>query len=250
MLRLANPFVAVHQVCRPSRQGRVDDPLVRKIQFIRAVVGLIAAAWVMTSYRLVADAGSLAHDRANQMATSAVVLPAAFPVVVGAFIAASRAHNRRMYFLRSLKPLGSLLAIAGGVLYFVLLADGVLTGGPIEDPPENPTTSDYVMLMYLVSLCVLALWVFFFVCYGVIISLVHIARTADIHEVLPPIIATVLVWVLAVMDLFSNDYEGAPMAVRFAIILGGPLSVTAVSLWELRRLKSRHGLTLRQALGR
>ncbi|MDK0521767.1 hypothetical protein [Streptomyces sp. ML-6] len=37
---------------------------------------------------------------------------------------------------------------------------------------------------------------------------------------------------------------------RPAAVLGGPLSVTAVSLWELRRLRSRHGLTLRTALGR
>ncbi|WUH99693.1 hypothetical protein OHR68_40455 [Spirillospora sp. NBC_00431] len=75
-------------------------------------------------------------------------------------------------------------------------------------------------------------------------------RTADVHEVLPPIIATALVWELAIVDLFSNAYDGAPFLVRVAVILGGPLSVTAVSFWELRRLKTRHNLTLRQALGR
>ncbi|XVQ15626.1 hypothetical protein ACQP1W_24780 [Spirillospora sp. CA-255316] len=222
----------------------------RKVQVLRAVVGLVAVVWVLVSYRLASDAKSLAAQRLDQIMTSAALLPATFPIVVGAFIVGSRPHNRRLYLLRARKPLGALLALAGAVLYFVLLAEGVLTGGPVGEPPENPSASFYVLLMYFVFLVLLALWVLVFVCYGAALTLVHMFRTADIHEVLPPVIAIVLVWELAVVDLFSNTYDGAPVAVRAALILGGPLSVTAVSLWELRRLRTRHGLTLRQALGR
>ncbi|MFG3527629.1 hypothetical protein ACGF8B_12905 [Streptomyces sp. NPDC047917] len=64
------------------------------------------------------------------------------------------------------------------------------------------------------------------------------------------IIAIVLVRELAVADLFSDTFDGVPALVRGAAVFGGPLSVTAVSLWELRRLRTRHGLTLRRALGR
>jgi hypothetical protein len=113
--------------------------------------------------------------------------------------------------------------------------------------PEKPSTAEYMYKFFLV----LALpWGLVFVFYGAALAVVHVFRTADIHEVLPPVIAIVLVWELAISDLFSNAYDSAPLLVRVAAVFGGPLSVTAVSLWELRRLKTRHSLTLRQALGR
>ncbi|GAA2109860.1 hypothetical protein GCM10009780_64620 [Actinomadura alba] len=250
MFRLLNPIVVGRQVCKPSRPDRVDDPAVRKIQVLRAVVGLVAVVWILVSYQVASDAKSLAYQRLDQVVMSATLLPATFPIVVGAFIVGSRPHNRRLYLRRALKPLGALLALAGTVLFFVLLASGILTGGPVGEPPENPTTADYAKIMYQFLLVLLALWAIVFVTYGAALTLVHVARTADIHEVLPPVIAIVLALELAIVDLFSNAYDGVPVSMRVVVIIGGPLSVTAVSLWELRRLKTRHGLTLRQALGR
>lgn len=116
--------------------------------------------------------------------------------------------------------------------------------------PEDPPPSYYLLALYYLFLCVFVFWVFAFVGYGAVVTVVNMARTADIHEVVPPIIATVLVWELAVMDMISTDYAAAPLTVRLAVIFGGPLSVTAVSLWELRRLKTRHNRSIRQALGR
>ncbi|MFC9617979.1 hypothetical protein [Streptomyces sp. NPDC056938] len=40
--------------------------------------------------------------------------------------------------------------------------------------------------------------------YGIALCLMHVFRTADIHEVLPPIPATLLVWVVAAVDVISN----------------------------------------------
>ncbi|MFF5721254.1 hypothetical protein [Streptomyces buecherae] len=37
---------------------------------------------------------------------------------------------------------------------------------------------------------------------------------------------------------------GGPPVVQFGSMLGGPLSVTALSLWELRRIRTRFGVTL------
>ncbi|MGX1670941.1 hypothetical protein [Streptomyces sp. NPDC055400] len=36
-----------------------------------------------------------------------------------------------------------------------------------------------------------------------------------------------------------------PTAAQLCALSGGPLSVTAVSLWELRRTRTRHGVVLR-----
>ncbi|GAA1845227.1 hypothetical protein [Actinomadura bangladeshensis] len=180
---------------------------------------------------------------------SATLLPATFPVVVGAFILGSRPPRRGQYLRRALKPLGSLVALVGTVLFFIAVVSVMPEGGLIGDD-EQPSPAVYMKLLFMIIIALVLLWALAFVFCGAAISLVNVVRTADIHEVLPPLIATVLVWELAIADLISNDYNGLPVPVRAAVILGGPLSVTAVSLWELRRLKTRHALTLRQALGR
>src|SRR5690349_21822527 len=68
LFRLLNPVIAGRQVARPTRPDRVDDPVVRKVQVLRAVVGLIAVVWIMVSYRVTSDAQSLAYERADQIA--------------------------------------------------------------------------------------------------------------------------------------------------------------------------------------
>ncbi|UYQ65985.1 hypothetical protein [Streptomyces peucetius] len=84
--------------------------------------------------------------------------------------------------------------------------------------------------------------------YGIAQSLVHAFRTADLHETIPPLLAALLVWEVALFDVFRGTYDSVPFGVRVAFTLGAPLSVTAVSMWELRRLRTRHGITLRAAL--
>ncbi|MEU5366175.1 hypothetical protein ABZ354_22325 [Streptomyces sp. NPDC005925] len=222
----------------------------RKIQVLRTVAGLVAMVWILVSYRITSDATSLAYQRADQLVMSATLLAATFPVVVGAFIIASRPHRRRLHLRRALKPFGTVLALGGAILYFVLLTRGTLADVPFGQMPEKPSTADYMRLLYEVSLALVALWALAFVFFGAVLAVIHVFRTADIHEVLPPVIAIVLVWELALSDLVSNAYDSVPLLVRGAAVFGGPLSVTAVSLWELRRLRTRHGLTLRDALGR
>ncbi|MCX4584228.1 hypothetical protein [Streptomyces sp. NBC_01481] len=54
----------------------------------------------------------------------------------------------------------------------------------------------------------------------------------------------------ACLGLFDDADVAAPPVVIHAFSLGGPLSVSALSLWEVRRLRIRCGVTLRSALGR
>jgi hypothetical protein len=99
-LRLLNPIAAGRRVCKPSRPDRVDDPTVQKIQVLRMVVGLVAMAWILVSDQITSDAKSLAYERADQIVTSAALLAATFPVVVGAFIFASHPRHRRLHLRR------------------------------------------------------------------------------------------------------------------------------------------------------
>ncbi|WP_231976162.1 hypothetical protein [Streptomyces sp. 3214.6] len=55
---------------------------------------------------------------------------------------------------------------------------------------------------------------------------------------------------MALIDLLTGAYGGVPGPLRIVLVLGAPVSVTAVALWELRRLRVGYGLTLRGALMR
>ncbi|WP_431981430.1 hypothetical protein [Streptomyces qinglanensis] len=71
-------------------------------------------------------------------------------------------------------------------------------------------------------------------------------RAADVHQMLPALLSPLLVWSLFVFQVFDGPDVAAPWEVLYAFLLGGPLTVTALSVWEVRRLRSRYGMTLRR----
>ncbi|MEW2354607.1 hypothetical protein [Spirillospora sp. NPDC029432] len=226
----------------PSRPDRVHDPVVKKAQVVRTVVGLVAVTWMLVSYGVASDADAVVDDRFGQIRTSLIVLGVTFPVAVAAFIAAARPPNRRLYLRRAGKPAGALLA-----LVVTLAVPRLITGLGYVDENTNWTASAWRVVL-LFALGAFLLWLGPFGLYGIAQSLVHVFRTADLHETVPPLLATLLVWEVALFELFRGTYDGVPFGVRMAFTLGGPLSVTAVAMWELRRLRTRHGITVRGAL--
>jgi hypothetical protein len=169
-------------------------------------------------------------------------LGATFPVAVAVFIAAARPPNRRLFLRRVGKPAGALLA-----LVLTLAVPRLITGLGYVDEETNWTASaGRVVLLF--ALGAFLLWLAPFALYGIAQSLVHVFRTADLHETLPPLLATLLVWEVALFDVYQGAYDGVPIGVRVAFLLGAPLTVTAAAMWELRRLRTRHGITLRAAL--
>ncbi len=239
---LYNPLYAAQRAFRPSRPGIVDDREVRKLQLWRTGLGLVAWVGLMVTYNAVASAADVhgvAGKRLDQSWSSVLVLVCTFPVVVGAFVAAARDGLRRVYLRRALRPLGSVLAIMAS-----------MGTGALAMAPELAGLRDAVGLPGKIVIVVLCLWSIGFALYGIGLSLVHVFRAADIHEVLPPILAGVLVWEMALLDVITGAYAEVPTGARVAFILGAPLTVTTLSCWELYRLRRYHGLTLRTALRR
>ncbi|MFD3542232.1 hypothetical protein ACFWUQ_22460 [Streptomyces sp. NPDC058662] len=237
-----NPFYAAQRTFRPSRPGRVEDPQVRKLQLWRTALGLLAWVGLMVTYNAVADAAGakdVADERFQQSWYSVLMLVCTFPVVVGAFVTAARGGLRRVYLRRALRPLGAVAAIMAS-----------MGTSALAMAPELAGLRDAVGLPGKIAIGVLCLWAVGFALYGIGLSLVHVFRTADIHEVLPPVLAGVLVWEMALLDVITGAYPQVPAAARAVFTLGAPLTVTALSWWELRRLRHRHGLTVRAALGR
>ncbi|MBT2458087.1 hypothetical protein J7E98_25950 [Streptomyces sp. ISL-86] len=237
-----NPFYAAQRTFRPSRHGVVDDPEVRKLQLWRTALGLVAWVGLMVTYNAVVsadDVEAVADERLDQSWSSVLVLVCTFPVVVGAFVAAARGGLRRVYLRRAARSLGAVVAIMAS-----------MGTSALAMAPELAGLRDAVGLPGKIAIGVLCLWSIGFALYGIGLSLVHVFRTTDIHEVVPPILAGVLVWEMALLDVITGAYPQVPAGARAVFILGAPVTVTALSWWEMRRLRRHHGLTVRDALGR
>ncbi|MGW7100035.1 hypothetical protein [Streptomyces sp. NPDC054883] len=242
MRGIFNPLYAAQRAFRPSRPGIVEDPDVRKLQLWRTVLGLAAWVGLMVAYKAVVsadDVKAVADERLDQSWSSVLALVCTFPVVVGAFVAAARARLRRVYLRRAARSLGAVVAIMAS-----------MGTSALAMAPELAGFRDAVGLPGRVAIWVVCLWAIGFALYGIGLSLVHVFRTADIHEVVPPVLAGVLVWEMALLDVITGAYPQVPAGARAVFILGAPVTVTALSWWELRRLRRHHGLTIRSALGR
>ncbi|MEU9253722.1 hypothetical protein AB0D66_17930 [Streptomyces sp. NPDC048270] len=214
----------------------------KRAQVARTVIGLAAITWMLLSYGLAPDADAVVDDRFAQIRTTLIVLAVTFPIAVAAFVLAARSPNRRLFLRRAVRPVGALLA-----LVVTLAVPRLITGlGYVDENTDWTASAGRVVLLF--ALGAFMLWLAPFALYGIVQSLIHVFRTADLHETVPPLLATLLVWEVAVFDMFRGTYDSVPLGVRLAFTLGGPLSVTAVALWELRRLRTRHGITLRGAL--
>lgn len=70
---------------------------------------------------------------------------------------------------------------------------------------------------------------------------VGMCRLGDGHPLLPPIIGTILAWVVACQGLLTvYSGTGEPAVISLAILLGGPLSITILGHVEVSRLRERH----------
>ncbi|MFD4868175.1 hypothetical protein [Streptomyces sp. NPDC058412] len=80
--------------------------------------------------------------------------------------------------------------------------------------PEPAGLRDAVGLPGKIAIGVLCLWSIGFALHGIGLSLVHVFRTADIHEVVPPVLAGVLVWEMALPDVLTGAYPQVPAGAR------------------------------------
>lgn len=196
--RLFNPIAVGRAVFTPSRPDRVHDPVVKRVQIVRTVVGLVAVTWMLLSYGLASDVDSVVDDRFDQIRTTLIVLGVTFPVAVATFIAAARPPNRRLFLRRVGKPAGALLA-----LVVTLAVPRLITGlGYVNEETNWTASAGRVALLF--ALGAFLLWLAPFALYGIAQSLVHVFRTADLHETLPPL----LVWEIAL-----SMYSGGPTTV-------------------------------------
>jgi hypothetical protein len=88
------------------------------------------------------------------------------------------------------------------------------------------------------------MWLLVFTAYGAVRVSGNFFGTAATHRCLPPLLATVTSWLVAVPDLVTGDLHGLSLTLGYVFILGAPVTVTAIALLEMGRLKRRYGIRL------
>ncbi|KIF06383.1 hypothetical protein PL81_07820 [Streptomyces sp. RSD-27] len=264
---LPNPVAVARALAEPARPDRVEDPLIAWMQRIRTLLGLAAATWLITAYPLRGGRQDFLLGKLAELLIGCAIAVVTGVIGIGLCIALARAPLGRLYASRLRGPLLALGAPVLGVGVIWLTAAGL--SGDIVTPGDvgqhdvtfglfgtflgTVFTGLLVVLLFVVltlACVVVFLAAVLFTLIALVVGLNSCFRTGDVHELLPALLSPLLVWSLFGFQLFDGPDVAAPPEVLYTFMLGGPLSVTALSLWEIRRLRTRYGITLRSLLGR
>ncbi|MFJ3230448.1 hypothetical protein [Streptomyces sp. NPDC086787] len=202
------------------------DPAVEQLKRVRVIAGSVAAVGVYTFV----EGGFAVTEMLENLATASGVLLLIAPLTVGVMLWIWRRGGS----LRALRPplLGALrllLTFVGAVVATLLLLQNSSTlGGGLMILPMGLFT----------------LWMVWFVGAGALRVTGNFFGTAAVHPCLPPLLAIVTTWLMALPDLFTGDLHGLGLKLGILFILGAPMTVTAIALYEIARLKRGYGIRL------
>ncbi|MEV5547798.1 hypothetical protein AB0L35_16960 [Streptomyces sp. NPDC052309] len=225
----ARSFLKPHHVARamfhPAWIPDSVDPSVEQLKRVRVIAGAVASLGVYTFV----EGGFAFTELLENALTASAVLLFLTPLTVGVMLFVWRrtgtVRRLREPLLNSLKLL--LLFIGSVVATVVLLQMANSMGG-----------------MAILPIGFAALWMVGFVGAGAFRISGNFFGTAVVHRCLPPLLATVTTWLMALPDLLTGDLHGLSLTMGIVFILGAPVTVTAIALLEMGRLKRRYGIRL------
>ncbi|MFE5022710.1 hypothetical protein ACFRAO_05070 [Streptomyces sp. NPDC056656] len=219
---------------------RINDPLVLRVQLFRSVLGLLATLALAFFYGKGKEVwhGAASNGFGNLLITP-VLLIVTGPLVVMGFILYAPPHLRPMLRSRLKGPLKTVAWYVLSVAAFAAVLVVAATSGYLDKLPKWAAALSALVVVAVI------VWGLPFLFFASLYSAKTAFNTAHVHPMLPGVLTAVLVWAVAVFNLIDQGMPEGPVAAQLCSLLGGPLSVTAVSLWELRRMRTRHGVTLR-----
>ncbi|MET9604883.1 hypothetical protein ABZZ17_07410 [Streptomyces sp. NPDC006512] len=247
---------------RGDLDDRVDDRVITRMRVGRTVIGTIAALWLIVAYPLSSGRQDFVLGKLAELGLSCAVLMTGTVIGIAAFLIASTPYRRRAYTRRLGEPALAFLALAAGPtavwLSVTSLKGELITGDDLlsffASIFGRGIIAHILSLLFLVIGWLLSVaLVIVSIPYTLVAAYVCVTtcfRASSVHPLLPALLSPLLVWSLFAFQLFSGPDIAAPPEVLYAFLLGGPLSVTALSVWEVRRLRTLHGITLRTAMGR
>lgn len=219
------PYRVAWAVFHPVWIPQALDPAVERLKRVRVVAGAVAALGVYTFV----EGGFAFEEMLENTAVASAVLFFLTPVTVGVMLFVWR----RTGTVRQLRtPLVDSLKL---LLLFV---------GCVFTTVGIFRSSEMFGLVPRMLLSLAGLWMALFVMAGAVRLSGNFFGSAAVHRCLPPLLATVTTWLMAVPDLITGDLHGLSLTMGVVFILGAPVTVTGIALLEMRRLKRRYGIRL------
>ncbi|MFC9127410.1 hypothetical protein ACFT4A_11240 [Streptomyces sp. NPDC057099] len=224
---LLKPQDVARAVFHPAWIPESLDPSVERLKKFRVVAGAVASLGVYTFIQGGFDFTELLE---NAM-TASVVLLFLTPLTVGAMLYVWRrggtVRQLRVPLLNSLKLLVLFVGCVAALLVLVRTVNG----------SAHPAV--------IIGVGVTMMWMLIFTAYGAVRVSGNFFGTAAVHRCMPPLLAMVTSWLMAVPDLVTGDLHGLSLTLGIVFILGAPLTVTAIALLEMGRLRRRYGIRLK-----
>ncbi|MDX2391864.1 hypothetical protein ACWGHM_19210 [Streptomyces sp. NPDC054904] len=229
----------VERFMEPDGNSVLDDPYVRTLQAVRFWGGLATALLVKVPIALSEGKYFLVWlgDGLLKVALTPLLLLFSVPLVVGVFIASARpGHRGRM----RARLRGPLIAVGAFVGHAALV--GVAVGLVLLVPAHFGVRAPLTYVSIVVGI-VMAGRGIAFILYAVPAASRHMFRTVEVHQALPALLTVVLAWEFAIQSVFY-PFGGWPDD-TWTLPVGGAMATTAVAAFEIFRLHTRHGVTLR-----
>lgn len=226
--------IASYRLFRDDAPARVHDQAVARVKTLRMWAAALVSLGVLSVFGTREDMLTQFSDRWGEALVAPWLLIASAPVVIGVLFLCATPTQRPVMRAALRGPLGKLARFVGTLALVPALFFVLYLGHP------SVLTGDLHTLLFLVGVGVYICSTFLFLFSGVRVVRTGFG-TADVHPTLPALLTSVLVWEFAVL---GGPPDGPP-PIAYAMLIGGPASVTAIAWWEIRRLRRYHGVTLR-----
>lgn len=232
--RWVNPASAAKAALQAQNRLAPPDAKIERVRLIRTLLGMSVVGWVALKYDSV-EADKVFSEAIVHVTISVVVAVLAVPITALALVLLTESAKRRETRRSMRYPMKSMGAFIGAGAAL----SGLALAGVVEMRPGGA-------LMILVVLGWFALiWCGFFAITAFFMVPRHLFAAADGHLLMPCLLAPTLSWAIAVVDLASPGNERVPAVVAAIVTLGAPVSITAMSVWEAKRVKELYGVTFR-----
>jgi hypothetical protein len=231
-----------HRLFPPRGECRIEDRQVTWLQKTRAWTAAALTVLLLTLYGRPEDVGEAQQQYMMRLAITPPLLLLSAPFVI-AFLfrwatPETKADMRPRVRAAGRSAMWYIAAVTAVPLAVVGLSAAEETGTVAS---AGETGVPWITLSLFLPL----VWVLFFLAFATGPAVRTGFNTAAVHATLPALLTGVLVWEWAVISLLAGGLPPGPPLIQILAFLGGPASVTAVVWWELRVLRTRHGVVLR-----
>ncbi|WP_217184591.1 hypothetical protein [Streptomyces sp. AC495_CC817] len=220
---------------RPRHRPLDDD--VTRLQRRRAWTATAMSLLILAVYGKPEDVDQAQQQFMMRLTISPWLLLLSAPVVVAALFRWSSPDVRRA-MRAPLSTAGKSALWYVGAFTAVPLLCGAIYYTRVHLAPDMNLWAPLALLVPL-------LWVLLFIVFATGPAVRSAFNTVDVHAALPALLTGALVWEFSAINLAVGGLPPGPPLVQLAALVGGPASVTAVAWWEIRRLRTRHGVRLR-----